>query len=76
MGNPMQTQQEYLRVAKAEMARSLPGITWDEMAILCGINPRAFKTYRMPESSADYRCLPNLARAAIERVIKSENGGT
>jgi hypothetical protein len=58
------TQQEYLKSAKDAL-----GVTWDELAKLSGINPRALKTYRMPGTSQDYRQLPALARAAIDRLV-------
>lgn len=60
-----QTQLEFLRAAKAEV-----GVTWDELATLADINPRALKTYRMPTNSADYRGMPKLARNAILGVIQ------
>lgn len=59
------SQQMFLRQAKESL-----GVTWDELALASGISPRALKTYRMPESSQDHRALPNLARAAIERLLK------
>lgn len=58
------TQQEYLKAAKDAL-----GVTWDELAELSGINPRALKTYRMPDTSKDFRQLPALARAAIDRLV-------
>jgi hypothetical protein len=68
-----QTQQEYLNVAKIEYVE-LGGKngTWDLFAETCGISPRAFKTYRMPEDSKDYRVMPSLARDAVERVLKDQ----
>lgn len=60
------SQQEYLKAAKIEL-----DVSWDEFAVLAGIKPRAFKTYRMPESSLDYRALPSLARASIDRLLAS-----
>jgi hypothetical protein len=59
-----QTQQEYLKAAKATL-----GVEWDDFAALAGIKPRAFKTYRMPDSSNDHRGLPNLARRAIDSLL-------
>lgn len=38
------TQQEFLRAAKEQL-----DVTWDELATASGINPRAMKTYRMPD---------------------------
>ncbi|MDN7184669.1 hypothetical protein M0D69_42995 [Caballeronia sp. SEWSISQ10-4 2] len=62
MSNP--TQQEFLKSAKDAL-----GVTWDELAESAGINPRALKTYRMPDTSKDYRPLPALARAAVDRLV-------
>lgn len=59
-----QTQQEYLRAAKAAL-----GLEWDAFAVMAGIKPRAFKTYRMPATSKDFRALPALARNAIDRLL-------
>lgn len=59
-----QSQQDYLKAAKATL-----GIEWDAFAELAGIKPRAFKTYRMPDSSKNHRGLPDLARRAIDRLL-------
>lgn len=59
-----QSQQDYLKAAKATL-----GIEWDALAKLAGIKPRAFKTYRMPNSSKDHRGLPDLARRAIDGLL-------
>lgn len=68
-----QTQQQYLKAAKAELI-SLSGekVTWDNFAGMCDIEPRAFKTYRMPPESSDYRAMPKLAYQAIERVLEGQ----
>lgn len=58
------TQLEYLQAAKEEL-----GVMWDELAELAGINPRAFKTYRMPPASKDHRAMPNLAKNAIGALL-------
>ncbi|PNE59799.1 hypothetical protein A8H39_01235 [Paraburkholderia fungorum] len=63
------TQQDFLKDAKAQL-----GLTWDELAVASGINPRALKTYRMPDESKDYRALPDLARAAIVRLLEDRRG--
>lgn len=66
----VQTQQQYLNAVKASLIKLIGSkITWDEFARLCGIEPRAFKTYRMPEDSDDYRSMNNLARQAVDRVL-------
>lgn len=68
-----QSQQEYLQEAKADLAKKHPAITWDEFAALCGIEPRAFKTYRMPETSKNYRAMSRLVRDAVDRAVKSHS---
>jgi hypothetical protein len=60
-----QTQLEFLKAAKAEL-----DVTWDELAALADIAPRALKTYRMPAASAEYRGMPKLARNAIVAVLE------
>lgn len=59
------TQQEYLKSAKEKL-----GVKWDELAEQSAISPRALKTYRMPETSKDYRAMPRLAKAAIDRLLQ------
>lgn len=59
-----QSQQEYLREAKATL-----GVEWDTFAEMVGVKPRAFKTYRMPDSSKDNRSLPDLARRVIDGLL-------
>lgn len=59
-----QSQQDYLKEAKETL-----GVEWNAFADLAGIKPRAFKTYRMPDSSKDHRALPSLARSAIDRLL-------
>ncbi|MDN7466235.1 hypothetical protein [Burkholderia gladioli] len=51
-------------------AKDQLGMTWDELAMASGINPRALKTYRMPHTSKDFRPLPDLARAAVARLLE------
>lgn len=66
----IQTQQEFLKTAKIAMRQKYPGLTWDEFAEMAGIEPRAFKTYRMPETSRDYRTMPRLAVRAVEDLVR------
>jgi len=68
---PDNTQQESLQEAKALLAVNNPNLTWDEFAALCGIAPRAFKTYRMPAASKDFRTMSKLARNAVEMAVKA-----
>lgn len=58
------SQQDYLRAVKEEL-----GMLWDELAVLAGISPRALKTYRLPDGSADHRGMPNLARRSIDQLV-------
>lgn len=62
-------QQSFLKAAKEQL-----GLTWDGLAEASGINARALKTYRMPETSKDFRPLPDLARAAIVRLLDASKG--
>ena len=64
-------QKEWLLKAKTHIARHTPNgaITWDRFAALARIESRALKTYRMPESSLDYRTMPADARKAIEALL-------
>jgi len=65
-----QTQQEFLQAAKDELRQAYPRLTWDEFADRVGIERRAFKTYRMPESSSDYRTMDKFKRKAVEDLLK------
>ena len=58
-------QQEWLQAAKARL-----GVDWDALALRAGIKPRALKSYRLPMSSTGFRAMPDLARAAIEDLIR------
>ena len=60
-----QTQLEFLQAVKAEL-----GVTWDELAALTDIEPRALKTYRMPPESKDHRGMNKLARNAVLDALK------
>lgn len=53
--------QAFLKVCKTRL-----NVTWDEFATLCGLEPRAFKTYRMPEGSKNVRRVPGLV---FDRVL-------
>lgn len=62
-------QKEFLQDAKRALSVRYPGLTWDGFAELAGIEPRALKTYRMPEASPDYRLMPKVVRNAIESLV-------
>lgn len=57
------------QIKKTLEARFCKRITWELLAEMAGIEPRTLKTYRMPESSADYRQMPQLAKQALERLL-------
>ncbi|PPC84605.1 MAG: hypothetical protein CTY38_00740 [Methylotenera sp.] len=59
------TQQEFLKDLKENT-----GLTWDAIAAASGVHARALKTYRMPESSKDYRPMPNVAKVALTSLLK------
>lgn len=68
-----QSQKAWLSAAKRTLSRARPGLTWNDFSQLAGIDPRAFKTYRMPEQSADYRKMPSLVESTIKNLL--EQGG-
>lgn len=72
--SPLNSQKSWLLSAKRELSKSIPGLTWDSFAKLVGADPRAFKTYRMPEVSADYRTMPGVTRSAIEKLLSEYRG--
>ena len=64
------TQKDQLsHIKKALEIRFCKRITWEGLAEMSGIEPVTLKTYRMPESSADYRQMPLLVKQAIERLL-------
>lgn len=65
-----QSQKAWLSAAKRTLSKTHPGLTWDDFAALAGIEPRAFKTYRMPEGSKDYRKMPSIVEAAIKALLE------
>lgn len=65
-----QTQQAWLHAAKEELQQAYGKLTWDQFAEKAGIAARAFKTYRMPESSGDYRTMDKFVRKAVEDLLK------
>lgn len=65
-----QSQQEFLRAAKAELAAVYPNLTWDKFAEMVGIKPRAFKTYRLPSSSSEVRHMEKFKRKAVEDLLE------
>jgi hypothetical protein len=72
--SPWGSQKDFLNHAKAVLARAHKKLTWDRMAELAEIEPRALKTYRMPENSPDYRAMPRAVRRQIEALLEQFNG--
>jgi hypothetical protein len=66
-----QSQKAFLTAVKQKLSK-LDGrdLKWDEIAGMAGIEPRALKTYRVPESSADYRAMPPVVEAAIKGLLE------
>lgn len=65
-----QSQKTWLSEAKRALSKTHPGLTWDDFATLAGIEPRAFKTYRMPADSKDYRKIPPIVDVAIKALLE------
>jgi hypothetical protein len=63
---PTLSQQAFLRAAKSEL-----GLDWDSVAARAGINARALKCYRLPDSSSGHRTMPVLAWRAIEELLRT-----
>lgn len=66
-----QSQKAWLLAAKRTLSKTHPGLTWDDFATHAGIEPRAFKTYRMPVDSKDYRKMPPIVEAAIKFLLEN-----
>lgn len=62
-----ETQLEFLKKVKSDL-----GVTWDELAIMSGIAPRALKTYRMPRESKGFRSMNLLAKQALANLLVSK----
>ena len=61
----------YLNKQKVKLeARLQAKVQWDVFALMVKIEPRAFKTYRMPLRSTDHRSMGQLETDAIEAVIR------
>ena len=67
--NTKSSQKEYLLGVKRALEARVGRLTWDDLAAHAKIEPRALKAYRMPESSADYRAMPALARQALDFLL-------
>jgi len=65
-----QSQKDWLSAAKRVLSKTHLNLTWDEFADLVGIERRAFKTYRLPEDSSNFRVMPPLATAAIKNLLQ------
>lgn len=67
----LEDQKSFLLAAKKSLAGAGRSITWDQMATMVDLEPRALKTYRMPESSPDYRSMPRPVRKHIEALLQA-----
>ena len=73
--SPWKSQKDFLAHAKAVLSRAHDKLTWDRIAAMAEIEPRALKTYRMPENSPDHRAMPRAVRRQIEALLEQVNGG-
>jgi hypothetical protein len=69
------SQKDFLARAKAALSRVHKKLSWDGMAELAEIEPRALKTYRMPENSPDHRAMPRAVRRQIEALLEQLHSG-
>jgi hypothetical protein len=67
---PVQPDQKaFLTKEKAKLSKLLgAAITWDQLAVLAGIKPRALKTYRMPELSTNFRAMGHPELYSIQSI--------
>jgi|GEM_PF-1928576 len=63
------SQKDWLTLAKRNLSALRGELTWDEFAHLSGVEPRTFKTYRMPDDSSNSRKMPGWVREAIEALL-------
>lgn len=64
------SQVAFLNHAKGVLSRVHKKLTWDRMAELAMIEPKALKTYRMSENSPDYREMPKSVQHQIEALLE------
>ncbi|MBP6892925.1 MAG: hypothetical protein KBC94_00765 [Pseudacidovorax sp.] len=62
-------QKAFLVAAKRILSAGKTRLTWDVLAAILGVEPRAMKTYRMPAASSDYRTMPKLLVEKIEALV-------
>lgn len=65
------SQKVFLHGAKRRLLRQHPRLTWDQFAALVEVEPRTLKTYRMPDSSPNYRVMPKFVRGKIEELVQA-----
>lgn len=70
------SQKAWLSAAKRTLSKTFPNLTWDGFADMAGIDRCAFKTYRMPEDSSDFRKMPPLAESAVKRILEDASQAT
>lgn len=65
-------QKSWLVLAKNTLSNRHSGLTWDNFAKLINVDPRAFKTYRMPEESENYRTMPVAIKKTITDLLSGD----
>ncbi|MBG6074071.1 MULTISPECIES: hypothetical protein [unclassified Polaromonas] len=65
----MSTQKDYLQATK----KALRAKTWDALAEMAGVAPRALKTYRMPDDSGEYRGMPNPVKKVFDLLLEKNS---
>lgn len=63
------TQLEFLTQAKTTL-----NVTWDKLAEMVDISPRALKSYRLPLESKGYRGMSKFVRKSVSDIVYSKSG--
>ncbi len=64
------SQKEWLTSVKRSLTSEGRSLTWDDFASMLDIEPRTFKTYRMPDDSKNFRKMPSILKEKIESLLK------
>lgn len=64
-----ETQKQFLARIKRSLEVRFGSLTWDELARQAGIEPRALKTYRLPEEADDFCLIPPVVHQALEFLV-------
>jgi hypothetical protein len=63
-------QKAWLTATKRALGAGRPGgLTWEQFADLANVDPRTFKSYRLPEDSTNYRRMPADVEARIRDLV-------